>query len=1217
MPETWSRVTEILALALEQSPGERDAFIRRACGNDHTLRAEVESLLSNYDAADSLLEHSPVCDVLSFQPDAMTGQKIGAYRLIRELGHGGMAVVYLGERDDHNFRKRVAIKMLKPRTNTVEILSRFQNERQTLAALDHPQIVKLLDGGSTEEGLPYLVMDYVEGLPIDQYCDLHKLSIHDRLRLFRDVCAAVQYAHQNLVIHRDLKPGNILITKDRVPRLLDFGIAKLLNPECFHVALVTQTDWRPMTPEYASPEQLRGDAVTRATDIYSLGVMLYELLTGRRPHSVGSHSRVEIELRVCKEEPKKPSAVVKAVGEDPSHEGKTRTVITPELVSRNRGLEPAELGHQLRGDLDTIVMKALRIEPEDRYASVEDFSNDIGRHLAGMPVNARKPTISYRSGRFLRRHKESVVTAMIVLTAMVGLGIWEARSRWRQNSTEQQQSSAVPFHTRPSVAVLGFKNLSSRQDTAWLSTALSEMLSTQLAAGEKLRTIPGEDVARTKIDLSLPDTDSLGKDTLARLRKNLGSDFVVLGSYLDLGKEAGGQIRLDLRLQDAVAGETLASVSEKGSETQLDEMIGRAGADLRAKLGVGDLSEAQSAAVKAALPTNPEAARMYAEGLTKLRAFDSTGARDLLQKAIVAEPNFALAHSALAAAWQSLGYDAKAREQAQKAFDVSAHLSREDQLSVEGKFRETAHDWDRAVEAYRTLFGFYADNLDYGLRLAEAQTNAGGGKAALITIEALRKLGSPMRDDPRIDLAAADAADLLGDFKQELSTVGKAIEKARAQGARLVMARALTMAGWASYNLGQPKEAIAYGREARGIYDTAGDRMGVVWSVRIIGSVLRDQGDLVGAKRTFEETFKISQELGNKRGMAGALSDLGMVLDLQGDLVVAKKKYEESLAVSRETNNKDDTARTLNNIAILLMELGDLAGASKAWEESLTIFREAGDKGGTERTMSSIAELLMDQGDLLGAQKLYDQALKISGEIGDKSGSASTLLGRGKVFAIEGNFSKARKEYEQALAMRNEIGEKGAVAEAMVTLAELEIEEGRPVNAEAPVRQAREEFRGSKQIDDEITADTVLARSLLARGKSADALKEIDAAKAILGNSQNRAVRLDSAIVAARVLAASNQPSEAKIRLEAALSEATKTGFVPERLEARLALGEIEMKSHQTSAGRARLQALERDANAKGFLLIARKAAAAARISVALGGAQPPSASFETLTFAT
>src|SRR5437660_3830804 len=513
MPEKWNQVKELFTSALERDPEERSDFLRHACGADESLRAEIESLLSSFDGATTFLEDCPAADLLSARSSAIAGRRIGAYRIIRECGQGGMGVVYLAERADDQYRKRVAIKMLKPGINKDEVLRRFRNERQALAALDHPNIVRLLDGGSTEEGLPYLIMDYVEGVRIDEYCDNHRLSIAERLQLFRTICLAVQYAHETLVIHRDLKPGNILITKEGVARLLDFGIAKVLNPQWSPDATLTRTDWRPMTPEYASPEQVRGEPVTNATDIYSLGILLYELLTGHRPYRIRTDSPLEIERSVCEEEPEKPSVAVSRIDEKASHDGGTRTVIIPQMIGEARAIRPEELPRRLRGDLDTIVMKAIRKEPQHRYTSAEAFAKDIERHLSGMPIEARKPTLFYRGGKFVHRHTESLATAILILALAAGLGTWGARRLWKQRNVNvnvnEQQSSNVHVRMRPSVAILGFKNLSSRQDTAWISTALSEMLTAELVAGEQLRTVPVETIARTKIDLGLSDMESL------------------------------------------------------------------------------------------------------------------------------------------------------------------------------------------------------------------------------------------------------------------------------------------------------------------------------------------------------------------------------------------------------------------------------------------------------------------------------------------------------------------------------------------------------------------------------------------------------------------------------------------------------------------------------------------------------------------------------------
>ena len=356
-------------------------------------------------------------------PFVLTGQRLGPYLVLHEMGHGGMAVVYAAVRADDEYRKRVAIKVVLPGLDSEEILRRFKSERQTLATLDHPNIVKLLDGGSTEQGLPYLVMEYIEGLPIDQYCDSRRLSTTERLRLFRTVCAAVQHAHQNLVVHRDLKPSNILVTADGTPKLLDFGIAKLLNPESAgQAAPLTLPEMRPMTPAYASPEQFRGQPVTTATDVYSLGVVLYELLTGRLPYELERLSPLEIGLIISEAELEKPSDAVTRVEPIGAKDGKTPGAVAPRPMSQAREAHSEKLRRRLRGDLDTIVLMALRKEPQRRYSSVEQLSEDIGRHLDGLPVIARTPTLRYRSAKFIRRHKVGVGAAAAVAAALA-LGI--------------------------------------------------------------------------------------------------------------------------------------------------------------------------------------------------------------------------------------------------------------------------------------------------------------------------------------------------------------------------------------------------------------------------------------------------------------------------------------------------------------------------------------------------------------------------------------------------------------------------------------------------------------------------------------------------------------------------------------------------------------------------------------------------------------------------
>jgi serine/threonine protein kinase len=402
--ERWARVKELFEAAADLAPNERASLLSDECDGDDALRREVESLLNSDAQTDGFIEQ-PVLEIprdlfSEATEESFVGRHFGAYQIIREIGRGGLGAVYLAARSDDEYRKEVAIKLVRRGLDTEDILRRFRNERQILAQLDHPNIARLIDGGTTTDRLPYFVMDYVNGEPLTTYCAAHSLSTTERLNLFRKVCAAVTYAHQNLVIHRDLKPSNILIASDGEPKLLDFGIAKLLGQDDEALAQ-TMTSQRVMTPEYASPEQVKGERITTASDVYSLGVLLYELLTGRRPYRLKTRTAEEIARAITDQEPERPStAVTRAHSVSPAS-----AISSPKF---------------LRGDLDNIVLMAMRKESARRYTSVGQFSEDIRRHLAGLPVVARKDTVSYRAGKFVHRHRIGVTAAILILLSLVG-----------------------------------------------------------------------------------------------------------------------------------------------------------------------------------------------------------------------------------------------------------------------------------------------------------------------------------------------------------------------------------------------------------------------------------------------------------------------------------------------------------------------------------------------------------------------------------------------------------------------------------------------------------------------------------------------------------------------------------------------------------------------------------------------------------------------------
>ncbi len=496
--ERKRRVFELLDQALERPARDRPAFLDQACSDDDALRLELESLLDT-EVDDGGLLAEPAFSVHA--EDAGVGRRIGRYQLVRLLDRGGMGSVYLAERED--FEQRVALKLIRRGLDADEILvRRFQNERQILARLVHPHIARLLDGGATEDLLPYFVMEYVEGEPIDRYCEARGLPIGERLGIFRKVCSAVQFAHQNLVIHRDLKPGNILITAGGEPKLLDFGIAKLLDQGLAAQTLTTIPGQGPMTPRYASPEQIRLEPVTTASDVYSLGVLLYELLTGLDPYCVDSGRGDEIARAICEREPDKPSTAVRR-----------RAPEADAALSRN-------LRRRLAGDLDSIVLKAMRKEPRERYASAEQLSEDLRRHLAGLPVGAQTGHFTYRASKFVRRHRLGMAVAAAFLLLILGFSV-ATTVLWQQAERDRRAAQTA------------FKQ--AERDRRAVQTAfkfLKEMIGSadpDQAKGEKLTAIELLEGGKDKVAEELNDVPELQIDVAGML----GDVFRKLGAYDD------------------------------------------------------------------------------------------------------------------------------------------------------------------------------------------------------------------------------------------------------------------------------------------------------------------------------------------------------------------------------------------------------------------------------------------------------------------------------------------------------------------------------------------------------------------------------------------------------------------------------------------------------------------------------------------------------------
>lgn len=1186
-PERWARLKDLFNSALECDPEKREVFLQQACGQDESLRAELDSLLSAYQRTGAFPGHpflppsgsartTSQLDAGASESEFLPGQLLaGRYRIIRFIGRGGMGEVY--EVEDLELREHVALKIIRPEIAPEQrVIERFKREIHIARKVSHPNVCRIFDLGyhltkgesrNSPNKIVFLTMELLPGETLAERLErTGRMTIAEALPAVRQMGAGLNAAHEAGVVHRDFKSGNVILVSENKglagalpysgqPKekpehspafaggravITDFGLARRSVAGERASTSLGGPGMIMGTPAYVAPEQLEGGEITPATDIYALGVVMYEMVTGACPF----------------------------VGD------------TPWSTAHKRLKEPPPSPRMHVPTLDPVweatILRCLERDPDNRFRSAAD----VVKALGGEEVAAGKRMVEAQKRR--RRRLALVYAAALLLLAAA---YYSLRPRLGPTSP-----------LRRAVAVIGFKNLSNQPDVGWLSAALSDELTTELAAGKKLRVLPGEDVAEMKRDFSLSDSDGFGKETLIRIRNRVGADVVIVGSYVDLGKESGGQIRWDLRLQDTETGSTISSVSKTGTEASLFELVSGTGERLRQELGAGEETAPEAAGVRASLPSNADGARFYSEGVTRLRSFDVLAARGLLEKAVAAEPEYPLAHSALAEAWSMLGYSAKAQEQAKKAFDLSAGLPREQQLLVEGRYREITHDWEKGTQAYRALFDFFPDDLEYGLRLTGIQTLAGAPKEALKTIENLRKLPAPLGGDPRIDLAEVEAVDSLGDFKREQVGAARAVEKAKALRATLLEAKALHGEAWALQNLGELKQAAAAAAQSKKIYDSAGDEFGASRALEVSATVLLTQGDLKGAIQAYQESLAVVRRIGNKRGEATVLNQIGNVLYQHGKLAEANEMYEQVLPIMRELGNKNYTAKALSNIAGVLHDQGDLTGATKKYQESLALSREVGDKDGAGIVLVNLANAFLEEGNLGLAEKTYGESLELFRETGNKSDSTDVLLGLGDLLEVKGELAKARQEYTDALAVRKEMGERAGTAESEIRLAEISIEEGRAVYAEASLREALNVFREQTLSDDELAAHILLAKGFLSQGKTVEAQKEIDVATRLGAKSENRGARLSLAVISARVQAASAKPTElaeAARRLDAAQAEARKYGFLGYQFEARLALGEIEMKSGHGASGRAQLTALRSDAQARGYGLIGRKAAAA------------------------
>lgn len=904
-PDRWQRIKEIVAATLERGVEERAQFLNETCQADASLRREVDSLLAAYEKADGFLEH-PVFSLLGRELGNISeGSIIDRYRLVRLLGDGGMGTVYLAARGDDEFQQLVAIKLLRWKVDK-ELVQRFRAERQILAQLNHPNIARLFDGG-TIEGRPFFVMEYIDGEALDRFCESRRLSVRERLEIFQRICSAVHFAHQNLVIHRDLKPSNILVTAQSEPKLLDFGIAKILEADKSGSARAPTTNLRPMTPDYASPEQLRGEPIATTSDVYSLGIILYELLTGTRP---GSPQRRLLE------QPPRPSVIV-------SRE------LEPRRVGGNAGWgeDPAVLTRRLAGDLDNIVLMALRQEPERRYSSAAELSEDIRRHLAGLPVLATKDTLGYRTSKFIRRHRFGVATAFLIILlaslSLAGLFVQHQRTLRERDRAEQVAEFLVNI----------FK-----------SADPSESRGEEITARELLE--QGAQSIRRQL-VSQPEVQAQMLNTLGEVYAGLGlygQAEELLIDALEIRQEILGPWHVEV----ADSLDNLASVHAlKGRYESAETLYRRSIAIFRRSLG----------------ENNPRVAESL-DNFGALLAYkgDYDAAELLLRESLEKHRR---------------GQDAKGEQVATNLSNLASVLK------IKGEHQEARSLYEEALGIRRNLYGEEHSSVattlnNIGWLLEAAGDSARAKSFYLKALRLRRKILGP--DHPQVATTLHNLASTFedtGDYasEEEARRDALGIWRKNFGPEHPLIANGLTGLANMMRRKGELGSAEQTHRESLSMRRKLlpAKHRDIMVSLNNLAIVMQDMGDYPSAERLFLESLKLRQELWGRehRDVALALNNLATLLEDSGDLREAERLHREALAIRHRLlePGHPEVLGSMGNLAVVL-------NARRKGEEAVSLVREALSIAHRSRLADpmTIAQLQSILGECLVRSENYEEA---------------------------------------------------------------------------------------------------------------------------------------------------------------------------------------------------------------------------------------------------